>query len=89
VGTAKDEAKAGDTLLPVVMLHDGPGLCSRYLEPMELLGQTARRLVFYDQFGSGFSSRGAPPGGEYKLQLFVDQVRTPRLPVRTLGFGDQ
>jgi pimeloyl-ACP methyl ester carboxylesterase len=49
VGSAKEEARASKTLLPVVMLHGGPGLCSRYLEPMELLGQTARRLAFYDQ----------------------------------------
>ena len=41
---------------PLFVLHGGPGLGSAYLRPSltELLGVT-RRLVFYDQRGSGYS----------------------------------
>jgi L-proline amide hydrolase len=41
--------------LPVVLLHGGPGATHDYLEPLELLADTGRRVVFYDQLGCGKS----------------------------------
>ncbi|CAG9462099.1 unnamed protein product [Pedinophyceae sp. YPF-701] len=51
------------TPLPIVVVHGGPGLPSRYLETLEFLGRY-RELVFYDQSGCGTSlraSKGATP----------------------------
>jgi pimeloyl-ACP methyl ester carboxylesterase len=37
--------------LPLLVLHGGPGLPSRYLETLELLAGQGRRVIFYDQVG--------------------------------------
>ena len=42
--------------LPVLTLHGGPGACHDYLEPMEGLAATGRRVIFYDQLGCGNSA---------------------------------
>ncbi len=34
---------------PLLVLHGGPGLPSRYLETLELLAGQDRRVIFYDQ----------------------------------------
>lgn len=73
VGSAKEETRASKTLLPVVMLHGGPGLCSRYLEPMELLGQTSRRLVFYDQVAA---LSGAPSWSQWYIRFETLSAKT-------------
>ena len=44
---------------PVLTLHGGPGACHDYLEPMEALAATGRRVIFYDQLGCGNSA--VPP----------------------------
>ena len=38
-----------DRKLPLLVLHGGPGLPSRYLETLELLAGQGRRVIFYDQ----------------------------------------
>jgi len=48
-----DERSEGK--LPVVLLHGGPGATHDYLEPLEALADTGRRVVFYDQLGCGKS----------------------------------
>ena len=35
--------------LPLLVLHGGPGLPSRYLETLELLAGQGRQVIFYDQ----------------------------------------
>ncbi len=45
--------------LPLVCLHGGPGAAHDYLEPLEGLAGTGRRVVFYDQLGCGRSSSAA------------------------------
>lgn len=50
---------------PLVMLHGGPGASHDYLRPqLDRLSEAHRRLVYYDQRGSGRSllSTGAPWG---------------------------
>ena len=34
---------------PLLVLHGGPGLPSRYLETLELLAGQDRQIIFYDQ----------------------------------------
>ena len=50
VGDAGEPGK-----LPLVCLHGGPGALHDYLEPLEALSGTGRRVVFYDQIGCGHS----------------------------------
>jgi len=40
---------------PVLLLHGGPGYNSEYLRPFETLAATGRRVIRYDQIGSGRS----------------------------------
>ena len=46
---------ARDDRPPVLLLHGGPGYNSEYLRPFEALAATGRRVVRYDQIGSGRS----------------------------------
>ena len=37
--------------LPLLCLHGGPGGTHDYLEPLEAMVATGRRVIFYDQLG--------------------------------------
>jgi proline-specific peptidase len=63
--------------LPVLMLHGGPGASSEYLEPLEALAATGRRVIFYDQLGGGKSDRPHDPAA-WTVKLFLEQLRTVR-----------
>ena len=52
VGDSEDAAK-----LPLLCLHGGPGVPSGYLEPMEAIAESGRRVVLYDQLGCGNSDQ--------------------------------
>ncbi len=43
--------------LPLLCLHGGPGATHDYLEPLEAIAATGRRVIFYDQLGAGNSDR--------------------------------
>ena len=43
--------------LPLLCLHGGPGVPSGYLEPMQAIAESGRRVVFYDQLGCGNSDQ--------------------------------
>ena len=43
---------------PLILLHGGPGFTSHYLNPLAALGDE-RPVIFYDQLGSGRSTRTA------------------------------
>jgi proline-specific peptidase len=59
--------------LPLLCLHGGPGIPHDYLEPLEALAHTGRRVVFYDQLGCGNSDR--PTNAElYSIDLFKDEL---------------
>lgn len=62
----------GAAHIPLVLLHGGPGLPSDYLEPLEVLGDE-RRVVVYDQLGCGRSDK---PADEtlWRLETFVDDL---------------
>ena len=44
---------------PLVCLHGGPGAAHDYLESLQAMAETGRRVIFYDQLRCGRSFRGA------------------------------
>ena len=67
--------------LPLVCLHGGPGAAHDYLEPLEGLAGTGRRVVFYDQLGCGRSPYPEDPS-MWTVELFVEEIDVVR---RALG----
>jgi proline-specific peptidase len=63
--------------LPLVCLHGGPGALHDYLEPLEELAATGRRVVLYDQIGCGRSWIERPPEF-WTVGLFVREVQAVR-----------
>ncbi|BDA40775.1 Proline iminopeptidase [Coccomyxa sp. Obi] len=74
--------KADDTAsrkkLPLLVLHGGPGLPSRYLETLELLAGQGRQVIFYDQIGCGksflASEDSSPRPEDYSVDLFLEEL---------------
>ena len=67
----------GPGRLPLLCLHGGPGSPHDYLEPLEQLAGTGRRVVFYDQLGCGRSWLEADPS-KWTVELFVQEVGAVR-----------
>lgn len=63
--------------LPLLCLHGGPGAPHDYLEPLEQLAATGRRVVFYDQIGCG-RSWVEKPAELWTVELFVAEVQAVR-----------
>jgi proline-specific peptidase len=61
----------------VLVLHGGPGSAHLVLEGLGALSQQGRRVVFYDQLGSGESDRPDDPS-LWTVETFVDQLRSVR-----------
>jgi proline-specific peptidase len=72
VGDEESEGK-----LPVVLLHGGPGGTHDYLEPLEALADTGRRVVFYDQIGCGKSDL-PEDDSLWVVETFVDELGVVR-----------
>jgi len=66
---------------PLLCLHGGPGAPHDSLEPLEAMGATGRRVIFYDQLGCGNSDHPHNPS-LWTVDLFVDEVGVVR---RALG----
>ena len=71
----------GPGKFPLICLHGGPGASWDYLEPLEAIAMTGRRVIFYDQLGSGNSDEPHNPT-MYTIDLFVEELETVR---QTLG----
>jgi L-proline amide hydrolase len=63
--------------LPLLCLHGGPGALHDYLEPLEAMAETGRRVVFYDQIGCG-RSWVEKPADFWTIELFVREVQAVR-----------
>ena len=72
VGDAEQPGKS-----PLLCLHGGPGSGHFYLEPLEALAETGRRVILYDQLGCGNSD--VPEDlSTYTVSLYVDEVTAVR-----------
>lgn len=62
--------------LPLVILHGGPGAAHNYCEPIaDLIAQTGRAVVLYDQLGCGLSAHlPEAPVEFWTPQLFKDEL---------------
>jgi proline-specific peptidase len=67
--------------LPLLCLHGGPGFPHDYLEPLETIAATGRRVIFYDQSGCGNSDHPPHPS-MWTVPLFVEELGVIR---RALG----
>jgi proline-specific peptidase len=76
VGAREDPVK-----LPLLCLHGGPGAPHDYLEPLEAMAGTGRRVIFYDQLGCGNSNVPTDPS-IYTMALYLEEVDAIR---RALG----
>lgn len=79
--TVGDPTSSADSLVPLLVLHGGPGLSSPYLSVHEDLhelvtGSSSRRpLIFYDQIGGGQSTHlSEKPAEFWTLDLFKDEL---------------
>ena len=70
-----DHEEAGK--LPLLVLHGGPGAAHDYLEPLEALAATGRRVIFYDQLGCGRSDQPHNPD-LWTVDLFVEELGVMR-----------
>jgi len=59
--------------LPLLCLHGGPGASHDYLEPLEAMAATGRRVIFYDQLGAGNSDHPHNPS-LWTVPLFVEEL---------------
>jgi proline-specific peptidase len=66
---------AGEELgkFPLLALHGGPGATHDYLEPLEALAASGRRVIFYDQLGCGNSDQ-PHDSSLWTIPLFVEEV---------------
>jgi proline-specific peptidase len=62
--------------IPLLCLHGGPGSTHLALTPLEQLADE-RRVVLYDQLGSGNSSQPSDPS-LWTVELFLDELATVR-----------
>jgi L-proline amide hydrolase len=72
VGNAEEPGRP-----PLLVLHGGPGASSDYLEPLEAMAKTGRRVIFYDQLGGGNSDHPHNPS-MWTVELFVEELGAVR-----------
>jgi proline-specific peptidase len=71
--------------LPLLCLHGGPGAAHDYLQSLEAMANSGRRVIFYDQIGCARSSIGEPKPEMWTVDLFVEEVDAVR---DALGLDD-
>lgn len=67
--------------IPVVLLHGGPGYTGHYLEPLARVLGRDRRVIVYDQLGSGRSDR-VTDTALLKIDRFVRELDSLRRALR-------
>lgn len=73
VGEEEDPGK-----LPLVCLHGGPGAAHDYLEPLEAMADSGRRVIFYDQLGCGNSAIGESRPEMWTADLYLEELAAVR-----------
>jgi proline-specific peptidase len=63
--------------LPLPVLHGGPGMPHDYLQPLEAIAATGRKVVLYDQLGCGRSDHPHDPG-LWSVELFLEELEAVR-----------
>jgi proline-specific peptidase len=67
---------------PLLLLHGGPGAAHDYLESLDAMADTGRRVIFYDQLGCGHSSIPEARPEMWTVELYIEEVDAVR---RALG----
>jgi proline-specific peptidase len=63
---------------PLLCLHGGPGAAHDYLESLDAMAETGRRVIFYDQLGCGRSSIPEAKPEMWTVELYVEEVDAVR-----------
>jgi len=63
---------------PLLCLHGGPGSGHFYLEPLEALAESGRRVIFYDQLGCG-NSDVPEELSIHTVSLYVEEIAAIRI----------
>ncbi|MEV5762856.1 proline iminopeptidase-family hydrolase [Streptomyces tendae] len=62
-------------LAPLVVVHGGPGSTHDYLRPLDVLAESGRPVVYYDQLGNGGSTRlPGRPAEFWTTDLFLAEL---------------
>ena len=64
--------------LPLLCLHGGPGATHDYLESLDGMADTGRRVIYYDQLGCGRSAIPVSNPALWTVDLFVKEVDVVR-----------
>jgi L-proline amide hydrolase len=64
--------------LPLLCLHGGPGACHDYLESLDAMADTGRRVIYYDQLGCGNSAIPEKKPELWTVELYVEEVDAVR-----------
>lgn len=64
--------------LPLLCLHGGPGACHDYLEALDAMADTERRVIYYDQLGCGNSHIPASNPSMWTIPLYVEEIDVVR-----------
>ncbi|MBW3633942.1 MAG: alpha/beta fold hydrolase [Chloroflexi bacterium] len=73
VGAGEDPGK-----FPLLCLHGGPSAGHDYLESLQAMADTGRRVIFYDQLGCGRWSIPESKPEMWTVDLYVDEVNALR-----------
>lgn len=69
VGAGEEPGK-----IPLLTLHGGPGACHDYLESLDVMADTGRRVIYYDQLGCGNSHIDQSRPEMWTVDLYVEEV---------------
>jgi proline-specific peptidase len=64
--------------LPLLALHGGPGATHDYLESLDAIAATGRRVIYYDQLGCGNSAIPEKKPEMWTVALYVEEVDAVR-----------
>src|SRR5579859_2296283 len=64
--------------LPLLTLHGGPGGCCDYLESLDAMADTGRRVIYYDQLGCGNSHLPVSKAELWTVALYVEEIDAVR-----------